>query len=84
MPILLEDFLVYYPNNGIPLRMYMEMPAGRFTLKTSKEAVEIIKGAIPAAVFALPVDYAWKDEGKEQLEQIKAVKADTLPQRERP
>ena len=57
-------------QKGIPLKSTVEMPVGMLTLKTSKEAIEIVEGAIPASVFALPNGYAMEDEGKEQLEKI--------------
>jgi hypothetical protein len=87
MPNYADTFGKFYSllsQKGIPLKLHTEMPVGWLTIKTSHEAVEIVKGTIPATAFVLPKGYTWKDEGKEQLEKIKTVETKTSPQQELP
>ena len=54
---------------GIPLKSNVVMPLGSRTLTTSKEAIKIVEGTIPASVFALPDGYALEDGGKKIIDQ---------------
>jgi len=68
------NFFDLVSQKGIPLKSAVEMPigtqVGTLTLKTSIEATEIVEGAIPDSVFALPNGYAMEDEGKKEIEKI--------------
>lgn len=70
------------PSAGSYKRLYEEMAKLKgITLKTktkipfvgeiTNEATEVVEGAIPASVFALPQGYAVEDTGKKMVEQAR-------------
>jgi hypothetical protein len=52
---------------GIQLKSEVVMPIGLITVRTFKEATEVVAGPIPASMFELPKGYREEDAGKKRL-----------------
>jgi hypothetical protein len=61
---------------GIPLKLDMVIPLGPITMRSSRQATEVVVGPIPATVFELPKGYKQLNAGQENLKQLEKALAE--------